>query len=451
MGLLVSIGMFSVTFASLVGFTHTQLLGAAGVAQEASGEVSAELLAATILGSPGIGWYTGGCEDKESLVPEALQGFGLAAEPCATPAANVVLNLSYHKLRNLRSANVLADDSDGAVDYADARRMLGIPDGRDFNIHVRPRALEAGPSTEPGNADSLLRVLYIGHYVTGQNGDPIPASDVVRAEARYLEGLVRDFDPYVYDAAYDSAEVPYAEGGDVVPDLVEALNDVLPRFLQDVSGVATLEHYNVLVAGSNMDHSLAITNDAKTALRDWVRAGGLLIVLGTDPQEVRWLDQLFHPSISSASGSMQVMPPGRALGLSKKVAWNKVDDQGYAWGVRVDEEENFTTLVQRGGASITLSKDDAYGKGRVVLSAFRPFSPAGAGPQGDCDPSALSAQCLGLAVLQVFLGFAYENLQVDYGPGVPLDRFVTSATRAALAFDPNLVAHVEVVATVYYF
>lgn len=131
---------------------------------------------ADVIFRKGIGWYASpvclasGAVDETKFQPETVGStgrFGLGDEGCGKLPNEVraVNNLSFKKFQNLYSSKLAADASDISVDYAEARKSLGL-DGRQVDFHLRswPVLLSTREVLKTGEKDPYMKVLYIGDY-----------------------------------------------------------------------------------------------------------------------------------------------------------------------------------------------------------------------------------------------------------------------------------------------
>lgn len=84
-------------------------------------------------------------------------------------------NLDFRKFKNLASAALAANATDGFVNYPEARSSLGL-DEEDLDFHIRaaPKLDDVTRILETGVRDPNLRVAYVGHQVADDTsgGDP---------------------------------------------------------------------------------------------------------------------------------------------------------------------------------------------------------------------------------------------------------------------------------------
>lgn len=181
-GFIVAIGVFTMSFYYVVQ-SAVDSAGDTTVASDANVQSRAQSLADIIL-SPGSGWYSstpcmstaeGKSIDSTLFEPDGVsrsvdgvvQGrFGLGEEACLRDAMDPQAknNLSYDKIVNLYTASGPADAANGHVDYEEARRSLGLEDGRDFHIRSWPVLATVRDVLSRGYKDPLMRPLYVGDY-----------------------------------------------------------------------------------------------------------------------------------------------------------------------------------------------------------------------------------------------------------------------------------------------
>jgi hypothetical protein len=300
----------------------------------------------------------------------------------------------------------------------------------------------------------------IQYVPIGSTTDVAPQSSVT-AEIAYVDAIIEHFQPFVFSAEYATAELPYVAGGDVMPDIKSVMNNDLPSMILDDKGTsspnddeATLSNYNVIVVGSNVDHQIMTSQHAKDAIRDWVYAGGTLVVFGSNDQAVQWLQPIFHSSIDSASGGLFTPDENHpVLKVPNDLDYTAFDSHGLAWDFTRDQDaEHFTHVLLTGDADLlALSDHGEFGDGRVLLSAYQPFDIYPGGEDPECDPGTLGPACQGLALFHNLITQSYAGLFVDYGPPIPLDRPVGVTTRIASVYHPELDTSVAMQVTVYVF
>jgi hypothetical protein len=307
--------------------------------------------------------------------------------------------------------------------------------------------------------DNLIVVdAVLGEWSKGDSSN-IP-QESVPIEANFIAAVVQQFDPYAFDVAYDSVTVPFADGGDIYPDIKDVMNNDLPAVLLDDKGTsspsddeATLANHNVIVVGSNVDHQVMTSAAAKESIRDWVYAGGMLIVLGSHDQAVQWLQPIFHSSIESASGGISTPDANHpVLTVPNDLDYVSYDSHGIAWDFsRPQDEAHFTHVLLQGDEDLlALSSHGEFGSGRVLLSAFQPFDML-SGPQPECAIENLQPDCAGLMLLHNLVTQSYAGLFLDYGPLLPPDRPVGVTMRLGSVWHPELATSVGLRVQVYVF
>lgn len=434
--LLIGTAFFLLTFAVVISVGQKGLNDAPGVDREFRLRADSVRLSGQVLGEPGIGWYevpcTGRLPPRSAFQPEEVRRFALGSEPCpGVPEPS--LNLSHDKIRNIRNAGLPADPTNGRLDYEEARRSLAMVD-TDFHVRGRVTLPDVELVLTQGRLDPHLRPLYVGDY-RKQGANWVPQSSV-RPEAAFIDAVIAQFEPNAFLPLYHHATLPYAVGGDVVPDAKDALDAFLPVALP--AGT-----YNVLVVGSNVDQVALNSGPTKFAIESWVRAGGTLLVLGNNARAFEWLEPLFHVGLRAASGALVVAEPDHAvLHIPNELVPSAYVDGGNAWDIAAQDLPNFEVVLNRGGATLAVSREGAYGDGRVILTSFRPFDADGRGPVGACDPAQLAAACEGLRLMQNFLTLSYQPLNFDYGPEPGRHEPASVTQRLATVWVPAL-HHVE--------
>lgn len=412
-----------------------------------------DAFARSIFEDPGENWYAHDCVPGDAVLPESVTRFGLAAQTCDGDRIAGALHLSYEKLRSLRLAQAGRSPGDGVLDYLEARDTLDLDPLRDFRVETSVMHPLVPDVNAPLAPDATLGILYLADYTDTGSGWQPSTSAVV--EAGYISALSSRFDPYVANASFDTQALPYDAAGDVVPDAAGPVDEFLPMALLDGDGNASLATYQVVVAGSGFDHEANQALQTRQVVDSWVDAGGTLILLGSHEQAVPWTDQLVNWQIvpASSQGSLTIVNTferllksfnGRGHGLN-------LHDFGQAWQIDAADEDKFTRIASHGDAVASVSKDDAFGKGRVLATTFRPSDPHGSGAEGPCDLETLSADCEGLQILWNAITYAHEYLNVQFGPVVPDGVDAYTLNRYALVHDPHSGHVLDVRVVLYYY
>ncbi|MBI2078100.1 MAG: hypothetical protein HYT80_06990 [Euryarchaeota archaeon] len=273
----------------------------------------------------------------------------------------------------------------------------------------------------------------------GGNPSNVPQASVTE-EIRYIDAIVAGFQPNVVDEEYDHVLVPYAAGGDVYPDIKGVMDDQLPLALTDASGDPTLAGFNTLFVGSNVDHSAMTSNAAKETIHDWVFAGGTLIVFGSDEQNVQWLEPIFHSALETANGGLSAIDEQHpSLHIPNQLDWETFE-YSTEWNYNSGSDEYFTHIVSAGVEGDVLSASEAgtFGKGRVVLSSWRPYDLVP--DQASICPADLSdaPDCQAIFLVHNLVTLAYRQLYLDYGPNLPDGSAVGSVSRIVSTYHPDL-------------
>lgn len=253
----------------------------------------------------------------------------------------------------------------------------------------------------------------VGDFTSGGSNDIEQGSD-----SEYERGLLERLVDGWVNRTYDD------RGGDVYPDLKKVMNNDLG---------SNLTNYDVLVVGSNVDHTAMTSDAAKSAVKDFVLGGGLLVVLGSQDQQVTWLQPLFHATLTTSGESIGVPDPTHPiLHVPEELAWQTYVDNGKTWEFNTDEDASHFThvIVREGGGNkqkdvLAVSKPGHFGNGTIVLTAWTIF--ALTSPQSGDEA---------LATMYNFLLHALGYLFIDFGPSIPTYAEVASSTRLAAAPHP---------------
>ncbi len=428
---IIALALFMVAISAVLLFTRDTAQDRRDL-DHAVDQEGASALAQLLVDSPGIGWAQG-ADSLTRLGMQAPNGSGLSADSLAA-----------------MKGGTFAATANGLLDYDEARASLGIVD--DFHIRIYPPNLAASLGT--ANL-SHVQTAYIGHWLGDPSGllDPLdPASaaqvaaDAVQAiiadqERAALTQLNVDYDDLVHlDYAGWSLDVDLAPlppiplvdhvassllQGDVYPDDKTYLNTVLP---------GRLAGYDLLVVGSQVDQSSLTSNVVKDGIRDWVLAGGMLVVLGSDGQNFQWLQPLFDVGTSSVNGGAYAPDINHpVLTQPNELAWSEYDNFELGWdiksqgaGAHYDDFQHI--IIEDGEDVLAISDEGAFGSGRIFLTTYR---------IGDI------ADELGLAEGTGFLQnmVLYQDrshLYLEYGPTVPGDQAVSAAVRMSHLWDPDL-------------
>ncbi|MCA1814283.1 MAG: hypothetical protein LC624_10105 [Halobacteriales archaeon] len=264
-------------------------------------------------------------------------------------------------------------------------------------------------------------------YVTDGDGGtftPGPVYSYVEsaasiAERRMLGDLVAGFKNTTYNNT----------GGDVYMDFSSALNN---DFADNISADGLLKNYTAIVVGSNVDQNAMNSGAAMSIIRNYTLAGGLLVVLGSQSQQVGWLQQLFDASITTPGNGLGAPDPTNPiLHVPEELGYTTYPDNGLTWSFgSADDASHFTHVINRGSVASTLdqvalSKPGHYGNGTIVLTGWQPYNLTA--PQSEREAE---------RVLYNFLMQVRGSLYVDFGPQLPTYQPVASTSRIATAADP---------------
>ena len=407
-------------------------------ADSAAQDIEAASLAEILISSPGVGW-TADADQLQRLGLMAANGSGLDASSIAS----------------LKGAMAVSMDND-RVDYPDAQVSLGMdPDGsQQFHIRMYP----VGMADVYDSSLSGIRVGYIADFsslptVSIPLATP-PSLYVVEANAQLnasmgpstilerqaIRGLGLGFTDRVYMTASSpsvgidqllGADIPLTTAlggpisGDVYPDIKSYLDANLP---------SRLSQYDMLIVGSGAEHNSLTANAVKDGIRDWVLAGGMLVVMGSNGQAYQWLQPLFHTGVATVNGA--AMAPDVSHPLLKEpneLSWTNYDSHGKGWDIKDQGSgahyDDFShVIVQDGEDVLAISKDGAFGSGRILLTTYLPREIASTMGLGEA-----------MGFIENIVLFAdRSNLYLEYGPQAPQGEPVSIAVRQSWLWDSVL-------------
>lgn len=408
-------------------------------ADAAAQDVHAESLADILVGSPGVGWSSG-ADGLGRLGLGAYNGSGLQQS-----SIDALKGAFYNSTAN------------GKVDYRDAQESLGLTPGgaHDFHIRIYP----VGMSTVYDASLSGIKVAYLADFGSFPSnllvplGTPtadVPAAantllnaTMVAATARErdaLDGLGLDFTNHVHLTAsrpstvkVDLPLLPDAPILDVVGG-TSLPGDVYPDSKQYLDAVLSsrLPLYDVLVVGSGVEHSALTSNSVKEPIKNWTLAGGTLVVLGSASQAYQWLQPLFFTGVSTVNGA--ALAPDVAHPLLKEpntLDWTSYDSHGRGWDIKDKGSgahyDDFSHVIVQGGEDVlAVSKDGAFGAGRILLSTYMPREFTGG----------LEETMHFFENVALFADRAH--LYLEYGPTAPPNTAVSIAVRQSWLYDDRL-------------
>jgi hypothetical protein len=423
----------------MVIITSQQSGGDRSAADSAAQDIEATSLAEILVGSPGVGWADG-ADQVQRLGLAASNGSGLDAASIAA----------------LKGAMAVSA-ANGRVDYPDAQASLGLdPDGsQQFHIRMYP----VGMNDVYDSSLSGISVGYIADfsslptvtiplvtpsslYVVEANAQlnvSMGPSTILEREAIRQLGL--DFTDRVYmipgtpTVGLDQllgADIPLTTvlgvssiEGDVYPDVKSYLDATLP---------SRLSQYDMLIVGSGVQHSTLTANAVKDGIRDWVLAGGMLVVMGSNDQAYQWLQPLFHAGVSTVNGA--AMAPDVSHPLLKEpneLSWTSYDNHDKGWDIKdtgsgAHYDDFSHVIVQDGEDVLAISKDGAFGSGRILLTTYLPREIAATMGLGEA---------MGF-VENIVLFADRTNLYLEYGPQAPAGTPVSIAVRQSWLWDDVL-------------
>lgn len=225
----------------------------------------------------------------------------------------------------------------------------------------------------------------------------------------------------IEDAVFDTSVLL----GDVFPDQKQYLDNVLH---------ARLDAYEILIIGSNVDHSALTSEHVKSKVTEWVHAGGTLIVFGSDSKSFKWLESTMGVGIETVNGGAFAPDVDHPI-LREPYAldWPAYDTFEQAWGGKNDKssggksfDELFQHVIQDDdGDVLAISRDGAFGAGTVFLTTFRP---------ADIAHHINLRESMNL-INNIVVYTDRSYLFLDYGPAPPRDAAVGAAARSSHVWD----------------
>ncbi len=343
--------------------------------------------------------------------------------------------------------------------WLDASPVDGSPDagfGR-FRAELWVPTIAAGVR----QSTAYFEILATASECTISLGDFVPAASTY-TEAEYVDQLFHQFQKGSNDPDFADPDapidLPYITGptihdrGDVFPDIKCAMNNDLPNYLENAAGEPTLEVYTTLIVGSDVDHNVMTSDAAKGTIREWVYAGGTLVVFGSTSQSVQWLQPIFHAALDGGSASLYTPDPDHpALNVPNDLdytTFNALSD----WDYNSGSDAYFSHVVSQGDDDVLgISNGGSFGSGKVILSGWRPFALQSPAQQAQSCGTPLTSACQGLALMHNLVVLSYRNLYLDYGPSIPLNAANGVQTRIASVYHPELKQLVTVYIQVYVF
>ncbi len=398
----------------------------------------AESLLDLFMESQGVGWESG-ADGLTSLGIRADNGSGL----------DLARLQAFHGALYDASAN-------GKVDYNESLALLGLSpdDPRRYHLRIAPVGLQTVLSEDL----SGIRTAYIGDFTNVDTSFNVPLGtpeamiqagrDGVNAKIELVATTERDaltqlglgYDDKIHllDMSLTAGTppipaVPLATlvdpnllAGDVFPDQKQYLNIVLP---------SRLAGYEVLIIGSNVDHSALTSAAVKSTIQTWVDGGGTLIVFGSDSQSFQWLESTLGVGIETANGGSYAPDVDHPL-LKEPypLDWPAYNTFNQAWGGKTggnsdNFDETFQHVIASGdGDTLAVSRDGAFGDGRIFLTTFR---------AADIANDISLAESMNL-INNLVVYSDRSHLFLDYGPAPPQDQSVGAASRTSHVWDADL-------------
>jgi hypothetical protein len=342
--------------------------------------------------------------------------------------------LDYPKLRKLAGSTLDANNTDGKLNYEECRIKLGLPSRYGFHLRSYP-VITANAGNQWGTATlPPLRVAYIGDWSGGNwdgllqaaTGVEIASSTIERGDLKALNvifantlykpgnGILPAVEGDVYadynNPGQDDADGP---GGDNLPYVMKSLFSGAPQ---------RADRYDIIVVGSDVrpEHFGNGVGDFSVKLKDWVNSGKLLLVLGTDDDNVGWLDDTLGAAAKAAPGALTTPDDSHAFLTTP----NRLSVGSYTPAVRADDSWNLNdvtsmtiVLGSKPQAHLGLSNDGKYtNEGAAFVMSMQP---------GEFASRDEARKVFANAFVYKFLRPAY----IDYGPEMDPDALARSATR----------------------
>jgi hypothetical protein len=308
------------------------------------------------------------------------------------------------------SAGALVRSWEGNTGGSGHKDFDALPAGF-YNITVRKTSDSAFNSTDGFQVTNAT----VGEFTTVGGA----TNRVETASSKYERALVGTLVEGFVNRTYDNAS------GDVYPDLKKVMNN-------DLADNLTLDAYDILVVGSNVDHNAMTSSAAKDSVKDWTLRGGLLVVLGSQDQNVNWLQPLFKAKLTTSGNGIGVPDEHHPiLHTPQELDYKNFKDNGKAWEFNGDDQAaGFTHVILRDGANkhqdvLGVSKPGHFGNGTILLTTWT---------LDDLSNQDNWNQALG--TLYNFLLQAWGVLYVDMGPAIPDRVEVASSVRMATAPSP---------------
>jgi hypothetical protein len=168
----------------------------------------------------------------------------------------------------------------------------------------------------------------------------------------------------------------------------------------------------------------------KYAIRDWVMAGGTLVVMGSSAINYQWLQPLFGAGVKTANGVASAPDPSHPLLQEPHVLdWTHYNDHNMGWDIKAQDAQGFSGVIVQGGRNVlAVSNDGALGAGRVILTTYLPREIAATIGQAEAEHF----------LENIVLFTDHGKLYLEYGPTQPSDTPVAVAVRQSYLYDPTL-------------
>ncbi|MGQ0534977.1 MAG: COG1470 family protein [Methanobacteriota archaeon] len=258
------------------------------------------------------------------------------------------------------------------------------------------------------------RVTVETDDIPGGDNKVYVESNASKIERRLLDDLTLNFTNVTY----------YTDtSGDVYRDVKDDADSL----------VGVMSAYDTIVVGTEVSHNAMNDPGFRQSIGTWVNdTGGTLIVLGSANQNSEWLENLYDTGLKTAGGGVSAPDPTHPLlHTPEELAYFNYLDFDYAWLVKTKVVDLFTSVLLKSTgpqgvyAKLAVSKPGALGNGTLILTAYTPGNLTD--PQ-DMDEAR--------RLLHNLVVHSYNMIFLDFGPEIPANALVATATRLVAVPNP---------------
>lgn len=297
--------------------------------------------------------------------------------------------LDIKKMKALAGHGYNGSLHDGVIDYQEAKTLLGLDAQQQFRLKVEP-------GTAAINSLGGLRTMYIANFDTPPTHEDLictaagadceesnlfssQASPATITENSELLQLGLDYDGKI-NLEYSQMPVGCTSGGiqgvpvsncvesfegDVYMDWDELLLEMVPK---------NIHEYNVVLIGTDVDHLSLEQPEVAESIRDWVLAGGHLVVMGSEYHSTGWMDALwggiqdteYHPSTGNDLDHATLRVPNRldpTIYLGRSLPFTPETYASY--------QHVLFALPDRHESKLAISDADALGAGGMAWTGYQ--------------------------------------------------------------------------------